>query len=555
MLASIFISKLLNIFKPWIAVCTMEVQMKILRTVVFGFALASLLVSGCSGTDDGPCAGIYCGDHGTCDSSTDTCQCDSKYTGAGCDFCAEGYHFVSGECLADACSFDADCDDGVACNGKESCVVGGCLAGTQIQCQQHSSCKEPDGSCECDEGFILQGEACIEGACTMDSDCDDGLFCNGEEECIDGSCASQPFDCMENGHCDESTQACVCDEGYSMEQDQCFAMLEIKGNWIDDWGSFHDISQEQWTIDDSLFSIKSIDVSGEFLVAQNDEDNQWSPSLWSRFDWTWDEAGHLLYCQIAYAAATEQQAASSDSADRSDLTTGCAGFGWSKLNERLEIIDIWEDPWGFEQNVTQAQWTTGDSVFHTSQFDNVEKFLVAHNDANNQWSPDKWSRFDWTWDEMGQLYYCQIAFDKESEQDALAAREANRQDLDTGCAGFSWSALHTRPAIVGNWVDDWGYGQEITREAWTSGEAVFHITRINNRSGYLVTHNDPDNQWSPGLWSRFDWAWDNTGQLYYCQIVFDAKSAGEAEANKNADATDIQAGCAGFGWSHLSVAD
>ena len=529
--------------------------MKVLKTLGMGIFLTALFAPGCSGPDDGPCADLYCGDHGTCDTNTNTCKCDAHYTGTECDFCIDGYHYDNGQCLADTCSSDADCDDAIACNGLESCVLRRCLAGVELQCQQNATCSEPDGTCQCDEGFVAQGQDCVEGQCTTDIDCDDGVFCNGEEKCIDGTCSSTTFDCMENAHCDESARDCVCDEGYTMDQAQCVAVLGIKGSWIDDWGSFHDITDSQWLIDDSLFHIESIDVSSEFLVAQNDAANKWNPEKWSRFDWTFNDDGDLFYCQIAFSANSQQEAQAANTADRTDLTTGCSGFGWSKLEERLEIIDTWEDPWGFEQKVSQAKWISGDSVFLISQFDNDQRFLVAHNDSNNQWNPGKWSRFDWTWDDLGQLYYCQIAYDKDTEEEAVSSTQANEQDLDSGCAGFAWSALYARPDIAGNWMDDWGYEQNISRESWTSGDSIFAITRLNNHLSYLVAHNDPGNQWNPGKWSRFDWTWDTEGQLYYCQIVFDANSADEAESNKSADRTDLQGGCAGFGWSHLNQPD
>ena len=349
-----------------------------------------------------------------------------------------------------------------------------------------------------------------------------------------------------------ATAALLSACGGSQEQQA----LEIVGSYSDDWGTTHTITESSWTqhsegMDDSVFEIAAYDNDADFLVAQGAAGNPFNPGKWSRFDWTFDEDGNLFYCQIAYAASSESEAASSNSANHSDLSAGCAGFGWSGLSERLEIIGIWEDTWGFEQKVSQAEWTSGDSVFHTSQFDNHDDFLIAQNDTNNQWSPDKWSRFDWTWDESGKLYFCQSAFDAESEQDALSATSADREDLESGCGGFSWSALEIRPAITGNWVDDWGYSQVVTKDTWTSDDSVFHITGIHNRAGYLVAHNDPDNQWAPDLWSRFDWT-ESAGALYFCQIVFDAETQEAATANTGADRSDLEAGCNGFGWSKLN---
>jgi len=61
------------------------------------------------------------------------------------------------------CEFDVDCDDGLFCNGEESCASGACLAGTN-----------PCGGDTpvCDEA----GDICVTG-CVDDSDCRDAYKC------------------------------------------------------------------------------------------------------------------------------------------------------------------------------------------------------------------------------------------------------------------------------------------------------------------------------------------------------------------------------------------
>ncbi|NOX57987.1 MAG: PKD domain-containing protein [Planctomycetes bacterium] len=106
------------------------------------------------------------------------------------------------------CDLDGDCDDGLFCNGAEQCVEGNCVSGTG-----------PCGENECDEDT----DACIAdeepplppgpppgggGGCTADADCDDGSFCNGTESCVEGSCRSGDVPCPISG-CDEQTDACT----------------------------------------------------------------------------------------------------------------------------------------------------------------------------------------------------------------------------------------------------------------------------------------------------------------------------------------------------------
>lgn len=91
------------------------------------------------------------------------------------------------------CESNADCDDGVFCNGAEACVNNQCQAGSTPCTGQF-----------CDEA----NDACVD--CISNGDCDDGLFCNGAETCSGGECQSGGDPCSGLGlSCDESADACV----------------------------------------------------------------------------------------------------------------------------------------------------------------------------------------------------------------------------------------------------------------------------------------------------------------------------------------------------------
>ena len=67
-------------------------------------------------------------------------------------------------------------------------------------------------------------------------------------------------------------------------------------------------------------------------MAQNGPDNSYNPSLWSRFDWTYDDTGALYYCQSAYNAATQAEAAAASEPDASAPGLGgCGSFLWTAL--------------------------------------------------------------------------------------------------------------------------------------------------------------------------------------------------------------------------------
>jgi len=116
--------------------------------------------------------------------------------------------------------------------------------------------------------------------------------------------------------------------------------LEIAGSYVDDFGGMHDITNESWTqmydggdtgMDStSMFAITQYDNEMSYLVAQNDSANAFEPDKWSRFDWT-GSGSDVYYCQTAYDADTEEDAAATPAADSDDLLTGCNNFPWTKM--------------------------------------------------------------------------------------------------------------------------------------------------------------------------------------------------------------------------------
>lgn len=93
------------------------------------------------------------------------------------------------------CGSDSDCDDGIYCNGLETCVNGSCQPGTPVACP--------------DDGFLCNGsEYCDENI----QDCKStGSPCNSGEACIeeDDSYSCVPETCG-NGICDEGEDCITC---------------------------------------------------------------------------------------------------------------------------------------------------------------------------------------------------------------------------------------------------------------------------------------------------------------------------------------------------------
>ncbi|MCH7870986.1 MAG: S8 family serine peptidase [Planctomycetes bacterium] len=100
--------------------------------------------------------------------------------------------------LGPGCTGDPDCDDGLFCNGSETCVGGSCQAGTAVDCSDgigctDDSCNEVTHSCD---------------STANNANCDDGLFCNGSETC------DSALDC-------QAGIAVNCDDGVGCTDDSC----------------------------------------------------------------------------------------------------------------------------------------------------------------------------------------------------------------------------------------------------------------------------------------------------------------------------------------------
>jgi hypothetical protein len=173
--------------------------------VTVAFSAADAWACGCPCDEDSDCHdGEVCNlSSGTCIDPDGPCDDDAD--------CGGGQHCnpSTGHCQdpTDDCANDADCDDGAFCNGAETCdIFSGCETGANacddgVACTV-DSCDEDTDSCD---------------AAASDAACDDGVYCNGAETCDAGlGClAASPVECGSGddfcaaGACDEESQGCV----------------------------------------------------------------------------------------------------------------------------------------------------------------------------------------------------------------------------------------------------------------------------------------------------------------------------------------------------------
>ncbi len=107
------------------------------------------------------------------------------------------------------CTTDSQCDDGLFCNGSERCVDSKCQAGPA------PDCSSLDGPCT--KGVCNEHAAqCETQDLPQGTACDDGLFCTVDTTCDDhGQCqGGSPRDCSASGGscvsgtCNEETDSC-----------------------------------------------------------------------------------------------------------------------------------------------------------------------------------------------------------------------------------------------------------------------------------------------------------------------------------------------------------
>lgn len=138
-----------------------------------------------------------------------TIPAEAKY---GCDLWIEVTGINTAEGQIDLCSINADCDDGIYCNGAEICGPdNACQPSSGNPCPGHDvgpmcndSCHETNDNCTANDpnGCACPGGSCLNGVCTdcipspevcngLDDDCDGQT----DEDGVCGSCVWAPEVC------------------------------------------------------------------------------------------------------------------------------------------------------------------------------------------------------------------------------------------------------------------------------------------------------------------------------------------------------------------------
>ena len=133
-----------------------------------------------------------------CDAETSACAREAMA-------CEDGRFCTGGVCVE--CGTSQDCDNGLFCDGEETCNNGACENGPPPCASDTETCDEDNNLC------LMIPE------CSNDDDCTDEDLCT-LESCVEGTCASAALDCIPDFFCDPATGSCIeclanddCDDG------------------------------------------------------------------------------------------------------------------------------------------------------------------------------------------------------------------------------------------------------------------------------------------------------------------------------------------------------
>ena len=117
------------------------------------------------------------------------------------------------------CFQDADCDDGLFCNGTETCDTGSnvCQAGTAPNCDASGA------DAACNVGTCSEGPGCVLVPVSDGTACDDGVTCSLPDLCQAGTCVAG------GGGDDDADLVCQADDNCPLDPNPDQADLDMDG--------------------------------------------------------------------------------------------------------------------------------------------------------------------------------------------------------------------------------------------------------------------------------------------------------------------------------------
>ena len=128
---------------------------------------------------------------------------------------------------------------------------------------------------------------------------------------------------------------------------------------------------------------------------------------------------------------------------------GCAPISPRTERPAALVIGDYVDDYNTNHTLTSKEWRHGSRArYHIVKWNDTAQYFIARNDSSNPGDAGLWSRVDWvrldgmapwTW------AYCMSAFKAPTADSAESTRGANRSTPRTGCSGFPFTRMRSRP--------------------------------------------------------------------------------------------------------------
>ncbi|TNF24562.1 MAG: hypothetical protein EP329_24655 [Deltaproteobacteria bacterium] len=137
---------------------------------------------------------------------------------------------------------------------------------------------------------------------------------------------------------------------------------------------------------------------------------------------------------------------------------------------------------------------------------------------------------------------------------ALAVGLAGTMALGA-CAEDESTAAADSIEVAGTWTTPFSdQGELISDTQWGTPDFMVDVVSFDNDANFAVTQNLADAEYAPSMFNKNVWTEPDATGFYYCTVAFGldtAEAAAAADASV-ADTNDLDAGCGGFGWTHLT---
>jgi hypothetical protein len=128
---------------------------------------------------------------------------------------------------------------------------------------------------------------------------------------------------------------------------------------------------------------------------------------------------------------------------------GCVSTTGRTNAPEAKLMGAFIDDYDTAHELSRIEWRHGSrSRYRIVKWNSRDHYFIARNDSSNPGDGGLWSRVDWVeLDGMApwSWAYCMSAFKAPSADSAESTRIANRSAPRSGCSGFPFTRMRSRP--------------------------------------------------------------------------------------------------------------